>query len=81
MSNCESICKHCGNEVDSCNCAPAISKDALIELLVNDLVGTVKQWANEDKDDELYQFIHQNLGFEDLDEHALYDQAEGAGLV
>jgi len=80
MANCGDICERCGDEVESCDCKP-IGKEALIELLVNDLVETVKQWAFEDKDADLYQFIHQNLGFDDLDEEQLYEQAEGAGLV
>jgi hypothetical protein len=81
MSNCGDICERCGDKIESCDCDPDPSKDAIIDLLVNYLVGTVKQWAIEDQDDEIATFIRENLQFDKLDYEDLYQQAEGAGLV
>lgn len=58
-----------------------IGREALIDLLVNYLVETIKQWAIKDQDEDLAVFIRENLQFDKLDDNDLYEQAEGAGLL
>lgn len=82
MANCGDYCERCGDEIESCDCETGgIGREPLIELLVNDTVGTIKQLAIEDKDDDLSVLVCENFGFDKLTDDELYEQANGLGLL
>ena len=57
-----------------------MTREEVIEELLSADIDTVQQWAIQGCRDELYNFLREMLGYDQLSEDDLIEQAMGRGI-